>query len=58
MTIIKKTRNASVSEAVEKRYTVGRNVNCCSHYRKHYVEVPQKIKNRTPYNLVILFLCI
>ena len=49
MTIIKKSTNNKVGEDVEKReplYTVGGNINWCSHYGNS-MEVPQKTRNRT-----------
>lgn len=60
MAITKRQQISSVGKDVEKReplFTVGRNINCCSHYGKQYVDSSKiKIKNKTPYDLAILLL--
>ena len=46
----------NVTEDVEKRvpsHTAGRNVDCCSHYGKHYGDSLKKIKIKLSYNAAI-----
>ena len=50
MAIIKRKRITNIGEDVEKRkpsYTASGTINWCSHYEDS-MEIPQKIKNRTP----------
>ena len=43
-------------EKTESLYTVGGNVNWCSHYEKQYVDFLKKLKIELPYDSVILLL--
>ena len=54
MAIIKK--NTNTGEGVEKRipsYTVGGNVNCCSHYEQQVWRFLRKLKTELPYDPAI-----
>ena len=58
--IIKKTTNNKYLQGCEEKrtlYTVGENVNWCSHYAKYY-RGSQKLKIKLPYDRAIPLLCI
>ena len=42
----------------ELLHTVGRNVNWCSHYGKHYGDLSKKLKIKLSYDPAISLLCI
>ena len=54
----KRSQITNVGKNVEKRellYTVGRNVNWCSHYEKQYGVSSKKLKIELPYDPAIPF---